>query len=249
VPEAAPPPPPPPPLAPEPVPPPPPPPQPPPAPPPPPPAPVAPPPPAPVAAGQRATIHVGGELAGDGLVDAHRAASRRWEAKTTLTDLLVFAVSRALRDVPELNGVPGGTTAETVDLALAAAGPDGTVWPVFRGADALDLLQISAERERLTEAARTGALTETDRANASASLSNLGGYPVDVHVPAEPGPQIVRVTVGRVLEKPISFQRMLTIRPRVWFSLAIEASAADAEAGGRFLAALQRRLNDLAESI
>jgi hypothetical protein len=42
---------------------------------------------------------------------------------------------------------------------------------------------------------------------------------------------------------------MLTIRPRVWFSLAIDASAADAEAGGRFLAALQRRLNDLAESI
>src|SRR5205823_12383659 len=119
-----------------------------------------------------------------GLVDAHRAASRRWEGKTTLTDLLVFAVSRALRDLPELNGVPGGANAETVDLAVAANGPDGTAWPVFRGADALDLLQISAERERLTDAARTGALIEADTANASASLSNLGGYPVDIHVAA-----------------------------------------------------------------
>ena len=206
--------------------------------------------PAPPAADERpAAIHVGGELAADGLVDAHRAASRRWEGKTTLADLLVFAVSRALRDVPELNGVAGASPAATIDLALGAAGPYGTVWPVFRGADGLDMPSIAAERERLTEAARTGSLGEADTANATASLWNLGGYPVDMHVPAEVGPQIVRITVGRVLEKPISFQRMLTIRPRVWVSLGIDGRAADAEAGGRYLAALQRRLNDLAESI
>jgi pyruvate dehydrogenase E2 component (dihydrolipoamide acetyltransferase) len=182
-------------------------------------------------------------------VDAHRAASRRWEGTTALTDLLVFAVARALRDVPELNGAVGESSADSADLALSLAGPTGTLWPVIRAADTMDLPSLASERERLTQAARAGTLTDADTEGATASIWNLGGYPVDVHVPAEVGPQIVRISVGRVLEKPISFQRMLTIRPRVWFSLAIDERGADAEAGGRFLSALQRRLNDLAASI
>jgi pyruvate/2-oxoglutarate dehydrogenase complex dihydrolipoamide acyltransferase (E2) component len=194
-------------------------------------------------------IHIGGELAADGLVDAHRTASRRWEGKTTLGDLLVFAVSRTLGEVPELNGSAGGASPQTVDLALALPGPNGTVWPVLRHADRLDLPSLAAERERLTQLADSGSLADADTAGASSSFSNLGSYPVDLHVPAEAGPQILRITVGRVLEKPISFQRMLTIRPRAWFSLAIDGRAADAEAGGRFLAVLQRRLNELSDSI
>jgi pyruvate/2-oxoglutarate dehydrogenase complex dihydrolipoamide acyltransferase (E2) component len=113
----------------------------------------------------------------------------------------------------------------------------------------MDLPSLAAERERLTAAAAAGSLTDADSAGGSSSLWNLGSYPVDVHVPAEVGPQLVRITVGRVLEKPISFQRMLTIRARVWFSLTLDGRGADAEAGGRLLAAVQRRLNELADSI
>jgi len=247
-------PPPPPPPAPEPPPPPPPPPPPAPAPPPPPPAPP-PPPPAPAAEpaaaepAPPAAVHVGGELAAEGVMDAHKKASRQWQGKTTLVDLFVLAVAQALGDVPELNGTVGGSSAGTVDLALSLPGPDGTVWPVLRGAGTKDLQSLAAERQRLSEAAKSGSLGEGDTADATASLWNLGAYPVDLHVPAEVGPQIVRVTVGRVLEKAISFQRMLTVRPRVWISLAIDGRAADGEAGGRFLSALQKRLNDLPDAI
>jgi pyruvate/2-oxoglutarate dehydrogenase complex dihydrolipoamide acyltransferase (E2) component len=68
-------------------------------------------------------------------------------------------------------------------------------------------------------------------------------------VPSGAGAQIALVTTGRVMEKPISFQRMLTIRPRMWVSVALDGRGADPETGGRFLAALQRRLNELPNAI
>jgi 2-oxoglutarate dehydrogenase E2 component (dihydrolipoamide succinyltransferase) len=182
-------------------------------------------------------------------MDAHKKASRQWQGKTALVDLVALAVARTLADVPELNGAVGESGSGTVDLAISLPGPGGTVWPVLRDASTKDLPSVAAERERLAEAAKGGSLSEADTAGATASLWNLGAHPVDLHVPGEVGPQIVRITVGRVLEKPISFQRMLTVRPRVWFSLAIDERAADAEAGGRFLGALQKRLNDLADSV
>jgi hypothetical protein len=38
---------------------------------------------------------------------------------------------------------------------------------------------------------------------------------------------------------------MLTIRPRMWMSIAADERGADADAAGRFLSAVQRRLNEL----
>ena len=58
-------------------------------------------------------VHIGGELAADGLVAA-REARRAPSGKVTVTDLLAFALARALREVPELNGT---------------LGPDGSVGP------------------------------------------------------------------------------------------------------------------------
>lgn len=197
---------------------------------------------------------ISGELAGDGLVDAQRAASRQYEGRTTVADLLVLAVGRALAEVRELNGwvhADGQVErADGVDIAVALAGADGTALPVLRGADQLPLERVAEERTRLADAAREGTLSESETEGASCTFWNLGAYPVDLFTPAAPeGDQIALVTTGRVIEKPISFQRMLTIRPRIWVGVSIDPRGADPDAGGRFLAALQRGLNDLPSAI
>jgi pyruvate/2-oxoglutarate dehydrogenase complex dihydrolipoamide acyltransferase (E2) component len=209
--------------------------------------------PAPAAAAAALHIHMGGELAADGLVDAHRTASRKSEGRTTVTDLLIMVVARALTDVPELNGTidaDGGIEhSAAVHLALTDASERYEDAPVLRNAPSLKLEEIAAERLRLAEAAQKKALSEEDLAGATSTFSNLGGYPLDFYVPSEPGKQIALITTGRVMEKPISFQRMLTIRPRMWVSVALDGRGADAEMGGRFLAALQKRLNDLPNTV
>jgi pyruvate dehydrogenase E2 component (dihydrolipoamide acetyltransferase) len=172
---------------------------------------------------------------------------------TTVTDLLVLAVARALRDVPDLNGVLDATGAarrsEAVNLALAVASPDGVVAPVIRDAGALALTQLSAERARLVGAARAGSLDKRDLGGATCTLSNLGAYPVDVFAPVISGPQIALIATGRLAEKPIAVDGMIAVRSRISVNAAIDHRGADGEAGGRFLAALERRFADLPTSI
>jgi pyruvate/2-oxoglutarate dehydrogenase complex dihydrolipoamide acyltransferase (E2) component len=162
-------------------------------------------------------------------------------------------VARALTEVPDLNGTIGDDgsvqRSAAVHLALADASEDTEHAPVLRNAPSLTLEQIAKERTRLAEAAQKKELADEDLAGATCTFSNLGGYPLDFYVPSGAGAQIALVTTGRVMEKPISFQRMLTIRPRMWVSVALDGRGADPETGGRFLAALQRRLNELPNAI
>lgn len=183
-------------------------------------------------------IHIGGELDVSGLA----AARRTVPPGVTVTDLLVAAVGRALRDVPELNGLNGARSA-AVHLALAVASPDGVVSPVIRDVDRLTIEEIAAERARLVDAARRSASDRRDLGGATCTLSNLGAHPVDFFAPVVSGPQTAMVATGRMAEKPVALDGGLAVRSRMWVNVAIDHRHADGEAGGRFLSALQRHLN------
>lgn len=75
--------------------------------------------------------HIGGELDGSGLVAAREAAKAGGIA-ATVTDLLLVALVRALRTVPELSAVVGSEGPTTVSppvVAVAVATPEGVVAP------------------------------------------------------------------------------------------------------------------------
>jgi pyruvate dehydrogenase E2 component (dihydrolipoamide acetyltransferase) len=143
--------------------------------------------------------------------------------------------------VPELNG----GSAARVDVALAVATPEGVVAPVVRDAGAIDLDRISSERFRLVRAAREGHLEGRDLAGGTITLSNLGSYPVDFFAPVVSGPQAAMIATGRLAEKPVAVNGMLAVRHRLWVNVAIDHTKADGEAGGRFLAALERAFAQL----
>jgi pyruvate dehydrogenase E2 component (dihydrolipoamide acetyltransferase) len=162
----------------------------------------------------------------------------------TVTDLLILAVARALRDVPELNGTLG-KRAERVHLALAVAAADGIVAPVIRNADELSLAEVVRERTRIVAAARAGASDPHDLAGGTFTLTNLGAYPVDFFAPIVSGPQVAMLATGRLVERPVAVDGMLAVRHRLWANVAVDHRAADGETGARFLAALERRLTEL----
>jgi pyruvate/2-oxoglutarate dehydrogenase complex dihydrolipoamide acyltransferase (E2) component len=197
--------------------------------------------------------NIGGELVADGLVTARRAAAAVEEEKVTYTDLLLLALARALRDVPDLCGTVGPDGALTrsprVDLNLAIATPAGVVAPRLADVTSMGLGGVARERARLVSAARAGSLASRDLVAGVCTLSNLGAYPVDFFTPVLSGPQASLVATGRIAERVIASQGLIGIGHRMWANVCIDHRAADGEAGGRLLAALERRIADLATTI
>ena len=185
-------------------------------------------------------IHIGGELDGAGLAAAKRSA----QSGITVTDLLILAIVRALRTVPELNGTLGKVS-DRVHLALAVATPAGVISPVIRNASGLSLTEIAAERARVVAAARAGTSDRRDLAGGTITLTNLGAFPVDFFAPVVSGPQIAMIATGRLAERPVASNGALLIRHRMWANVAIDHRGGDGVSGARFLAALEQAMNEL----
>jgi pyruvate dehydrogenase E2 component (dihydrolipoamide acetyltransferase) len=65
---------------------------------------------------------------------------------------------------------------------------------------------------------------------------------VDFFAPVISGPQVAMIATGRVADRVVAVDGLLGVRPRMWVNVAIDHRAADGEAGGRLLAALERRI-------
>jgi pyruvate dehydrogenase E2 component (dihydrolipoamide acetyltransferase) len=189
-------------------------------------------------------VHIGGELAAEGVLRAR--ASAPLDAAVTVTDLLVVALARALQEVPELNALRRADGAveqsEAVHLAIAVATPSGVLAPVLRDAGSLTLVDVARERRRLVEAARQSALDGRDLAGGTCTLSNLGAHPVDFFAPVVSGPQVAMVATGRIADRPVAVEGLLGVRPTMWVNVAVDHRAADGEAGGRLLTAFERQI-------
>jgi pyruvate dehydrogenase E2 component (dihydrolipoamide acetyltransferase) len=189
-------------------------------------------------------VHIGGELAADGVVRARALAPA--DPAVTVTDVLVVALARSLTEVPELNALrrSDGSVerSRAVHLSIAVATSSGVVAPVIRDAQSLTLADVARERHRLVEAARQGTLDGRDLAGGTCTLSNLGAHPVDFFAPVVSGPQVAMVATGRIAERVVAVDGLVGVRARIWVNVAVDHRAADGEAGGRLLAALERQI-------
>ena len=197
-------------------------------------------------------VHIGGELIADGLVRAHEALAPGGLG-VSYTDLLIVALARALADVPDLNGrrLSDGSVERSapVHLSLAVATANGVVAPVLRDVGSRSVPEVATERRRLVEQARLGTVEGGDLVGGTCTLSNLGSYPVDFFAPVVSGPQIAMVATGRVADKVVAENGWVGVRSRMWVNVAIDHRAADGEAGGRLLAALERHIATLGERL
>jgi pyruvate dehydrogenase E2 component (dihydrolipoamide acetyltransferase) len=196
-------------------------------------------------------VNIGGELDAQGLVTARAGA--RATPRVSYTDLLLLALARALGDVPDLAAVVDAdgraTRVGRLDLSLAVATSRGVVAPRIVDVPALGLPGVARERERLVDAARGGRLDRRDLAPGCCTLSNLGSYPVDFFTPVLSGPGACMVATGRIAERVVARDGLIGVRPRIWANVCIDHRAADGEAGGRLLQALERRIQDLPRTI
>lgn len=181
-------------------------------------------------------------------VNAGRPASTRLVPAA----LLLKAAARAAREVPHLNGhwVEGAfRAADRVDLGIAVSLRDGTlVAPALRSADELEVDVLMGRLRDLVQRARSGRLHGDEAADPSITVTSLGDLGVDSVLPVIYPPQVAMLGLGTVAPRPCAVDGMLTVRPVVTASLAVDHRASDGHRAAvclRTMTALLQRPEDL----
>lgn len=167
--------------------------------------------------------------------------------KLTLTDLLAFALLKALQRHPHLNSTltdQGIAVFEEVNLGIAVDAQEGLVVPVIRKASSMDLFELSRERSRLVEAARLGKISPSELEGGTFTLSNLGQLGVDSFTPIINPPETAILGVGRILDRPWVSGGSIVIKPVGWLSLTFDHRVVDGAPAARFLGDLSRLVEE-----
>ena len=167
------------------------------------------------------------EVAVDEAMRLRRALVDEWAAdgiRVTVTDLVLRATARALRDHPAMNAAlvdDAIVRFEPVHLGFAVAldetapGGPGLIVPVVKDAHAMSLRQIASASAALAQRARAGTLAVDNVAGGTFTVTSLGMFGVDGFTPILNPPQAGILGVGRIYdgvawagEHPVKAQRM-----------------------------------------
>ncbi|WAZ22930.1 2-oxo acid dehydrogenase subunit E2 [Streptomyces cinnabarinus] len=174
------------------------------------------------------------------LMRARTAMNAAGGPKVSLLALLARICTAALARFPELNATVDQEAREIVrfdhvHLGFAAQTERGLVVPVVRDAHARDAESLTAEFARLTESARTGALTPADLTGGTFTLNNYGVFGVDGSTPIINHPEAAMLGVGRIIPKPWVHEGELAVRQVVQLSLTFDHRVCDGGTAGGFL--------------
>jgi pyruvate dehydrogenase E2 component (dihydrolipoamide acetyltransferase) len=165
-----------------------------------------------------------------------------------LSVLLLKASALAVTEVPDLNGhwVDGALHRhDAVDLGVAVAWRGGgLIAPAIHDAETKGLDELMAGLRDLVARARAGRLRGSDLTDPSITVTNLGDQGVEEVFGVIYPPQVALVGFGRVAERPWAEDGMLAVRPVVTATLAADHRATTGHEGARYLARLDRLLQE-----
>lgn len=162
--------------------------------------------------------------------------------------LLLKAVALALREVPELNAVWVGERAEPrqgihVGVAIALR-LGGLVAPALHDTDRLSLAELMHNFRDLVQRARAGTLRSSELSDPTITVTSLGEQGVETVFGVIYPPQVAIVGFGKVVERPWSVAGQVVSRPVMTATLSADHRVTDGHRGGRFLAAIDRLLQE-----
>ena len=162
---------------------------------------------------------------------------------TTYNVLLVAAVARALRDVPEVNaswGPDAITRHGHVHIGVAVALDDGLITPVLRDADQQGLVALTAGMKDLGERARALKLKPEEYTGSTFTISNLGMMDIEQFTAILNPPEACILAVGAMAQEPVVEDGQIVARWRMRVTLTCDHRVVDGALGARFLQALRK---------
>ena len=161
--------------------------------------------------------------------------------------LLLKAVAKGLREVPELNGYWRDDRLQVqadihVGFAVALR-QGGLIAPALHHVDTLSLDALMRAMADLIERVRGGRLRGSELTDATVSVTNLGDRGVRTVFGVIYPPQVALIGLGRIMERPWAENGMLGARRCVTATLAADHRATDGHQGALFLEAVSRHLH------
>jgi pyruvate dehydrogenase E2 component (dihydrolipoamide acetyltransferase) len=161
----------------------------------------------------------------------------------TITDIVVFAAARALRDNPRLCAHVERDALilkGRINIGIAVAVEDGLLVPVVPDADTLDIGSLSRVTRSLAARARAGKMDPEPRG--TFTVSSLGMHGVSRFLPVINPPESAILSVGAVEERAVSRAGFLGSRRCMSVTLGCDHRALDGADAARFLARLRALL-------
>jgi pyruvate dehydrogenase E2 component (dihydrolipoamide acetyltransferase) len=161
--------------------------------------------------------------------------------RLTITDFILAAQARALRDFPDANAVWDDsriTRFENVDVGLVVGLQEGLLIPIIRAAQNLSLVELAKQRSRLVDAVRKGTYEVEMLFGGASSLSNLGTTRVDEFAAVIAPHQSTMLAVGRAAPRPYIVAGQLSVRQTLRLCLSVDHRVLDGGPAADFLGRL-----------
>jgi pyruvate dehydrogenase E2 component (dihydrolipoamide acetyltransferase) len=158
--------------------------------------------------------------------------------RLTLTDLLLRAQARALKNVPSANAIwKNGNIIEQAacDVGLVVRVTDGMRIPIVRSPEAGTLAGLAQQRSSLVKLARSGKLNPESMQGGASSLSNLGNTRVDEFAAVILPGQSSMLAAGRASQRPFVVEGELSVRTTLRLCLSVDHRVLDGGPAAEFL--------------
>lgn len=170
--------------------------------------------------------------------------------KISVNDLLVRATAIALLKHPGVNASfsPDGRGQtllhQRINIGIAVASEAGLVVPVIGDANLKTPSQIAVESKQLVSRAHDRKLSNTDLADGTFTVSNLGMYGIEQFTAIINPPQGAILAVGAARPEPVAVNNSLEIQTRIRNTLSADHRIIDGALAAQFLATLTELLEE-----
>ena len=165
----------------------------------------------------------------------------------SITAYVVKAAAKALEDHQMVNSFLEGDELRIygdINVAVAINTPDGLVAPVIPQTNKKSVSEISRSIRGLTERAVQNRLTVSDLTGGTFTVTNLGGYGVELFAPVINPPQCAILGFGRTSERPIVVEKQVRAASVTTLSLVFDHRIVDGVPAAQYLQRVKELLED-----
>lgn len=180
------------------------------------------------------------------LFDARNQLRTVLDPAPSITDFVVAAVARALREHPRLNSSYSYERSEpnaSVSIGIAVASDDALLVPTVRDVDGMTIGEIARESSRLIRAARSGTAQPHELEGGTFTVSNLGMFGIRSFTAIINAPQVAILAVGAAVPRlALDTAGRLVERPVIDLTLSADHRLVYGSHAAHFLASVRKLL-------
>jgi len=176
-----------------------------------------------------------------------RELGEREGVRVTILPFIMKAVVDALKIHPALNASLDEVREEVVlkkslDIGMAVDTEEGLIVPVVRNANAKTVIELAREIERLSEAAREGALTPQELSGGTFTVTSIGSIGGLFSYPIINVPEAAILAAHKIVARPVVRDGEVVSRDMMYLSLSFDHRIIDGGEATRFLNDVVRRI-------